>query len=46
MYLYYAMVLFFGGAILCNFIKTRNAQEAVLYSIVLMPFVLRILRLK
>ena len=46
MYLYYAIALFFGGAILHNLIKTDKAQEAVLYCIILVPFVLRLLRLK
>ena len=46
MYLYYAITLFFGGAIVYNLIKTEKAQDAVLYCIILMPFVLRLLRLK
>lgn len=44
--LYYAMTAFFGAVLFLNFVRTRNAQEAVLYLIVLMPFVLRVLRLK
>lgn len=44
--LYYAMTAFFGAILILNFIRTRDAQEAVLYLIILMPFVLRVLRLK
>jgi len=29
-----------------NFIKTKDIQESMLYAIVLLPFILRILRLK
>ncbi|MFA7620533.1 MAG: hypothetical protein WCY56_01670 [Aminobacteriaceae bacterium] len=46
LWLYYAIVLFFGGAVAYNLFKTKKAQEAVLYSIILVPFVLRLLRLK
>ncbi len=46
MVLYYGITLFFLAAILKNFVKTENRQEALLYGIVMIPFVLRILRLK
>ncbi|WP_024821574.1 MULTISPECIES: hypothetical protein [Aminobacterium] len=46
MYLYYAITLFFGAVIVRNFVKTKNVQDAVLYGIILMPFVLRVLHLK
>lgn len=46
MWLYYGIVLFFMGAILRNFIKSTNVQDIVLYGIVLLPFVLRIAKLK
>lgn len=46
MYLYYAIILFFGGAVAHNFLETKKAQDAVLYCIILIPFVLRLLRLK
>ncbi|HPT64377.1 hypothetical protein [Acetomicrobium sp.] len=46
MWLYYGIVLFFMGAILHNFIKSTNVQDIILYGIVLLPFVLRIARLK
>ena len=44
--MYYLISLFFLVAIVRNFIKTRNAQEAILYGIMMMPFVLRVLHLK
>lgn len=46
MVLYYGITLFFLAAILWNFAKTRSRQEALLYGIIMIPFVLRILRLK
>lgn len=46
MVLYYVISAFFLIAVVRNFVKTRDPQEAILYSIVMMPFVLRILRLK
>ncbi len=46
MVLYYLISAFFLIAVVRNFVKTRDPQEAILYSIVMMPFVLRILRLK
>jgi len=46
MLLYYVITLFFAGAILRNFTKSFNTQEIILYGIVLLPFILRIARLK
>lgn len=46
MVLYYGITLFFLAAILWNFAKTKDRQEALLYGIIMVPFVLRILRLK
>lgn len=46
MWLYYAIAAFFFVAVLVNFVKTKNPQNAVLYCIIMMPFVLRLLRLK
>ena len=43
---YYAITAFLGVAICWNAYKTKNAQEAVLYIVVLIPFVLRLVRLK
>lgn len=45
-YGYYAMTLFFACALAWNFKKTRNPQEAILYAVVLIPFVLRFLHIK
>ena len=42
----YLVVLFFLIAIVRAFIKTNNVQEAVVYCAILIPFVLRLLRLK
>ena len=44
--LYYAPTGIFGLVIAWNFVKTRNVQDAVLYCIVLVPFVLRLLRVQ
>lgn len=44
--MYYLISLFFLVAIVRNLIKTKKIQEAVLYGVMMMPFVLRILRLK
>lgn len=43
---YYLIAAFFLFAIIRAFIKTRNAQEAIMYSLIMIPFVLRLLRLK
>ncbi len=43
---YYLIAAFFLLAIVINFVKTRKAQEAILYGIMMMPFILRILHLK
>jgi len=44
--LYYLLVAFAAGLMVWNLIKTRKWQEEVLYMIVLLPFLLRLLRLK
>lgn len=44
--LYYLISAFFLFAIIRNLVKTRKVQEAVLYGVMMIPFVLRILRLK
>jgi hypothetical protein len=46
MILYYAMTAFFAVCLALNFTRTRNAQKALLYLVVLMPFVMRLIRLK
>ena len=45
-YGYYAMTFLFGCALAWNFRRTRNAQEAVLYAVILIPIVLRVLHVK
>lgn len=44
--LYYALTAFVAVLLVWNFIDRKKWQEEVLYVIVLLPFVLRILRLK
>ncbi len=44
--LYYLMVAFTAGLMIWNLVKSRKWQEEVLYMIVLLPFLLRLLRLK
>lgn len=43
---YYLCSAFFLAAIIKVFVKTHKVQDAVLYSVIMIPFVLRILRLK
>lgn len=42
----YATALFFLVAIVRAFIRTKNVQNALVYCIIMAPFVLRLLRLK
>lgn len=42
----YLVVLFFLIAIVRAFIKTKNVQDALVYCVIMIPFVLRLLRLK
>lgn len=44
--LYYVICAFFLLAIIRNLLKTRKVQEAILYGVIMVPFVLRLLRLK
>jgi uncharacterized membrane protein len=44
--LYYLMVAYIAVLIVWNFLKRKNWQEEALYVIVLIPFLLRLLRLK
>lgn len=43
---YYAITLFFLVILFRNFKRTENSQEALLYCIIMIPFVLRLLRIK
>jgi hypothetical protein len=44
--LYYAMTAFIAVLLVWNFVKRKAWQDEVLYLIVLVPFLLRLLRLK
>jgi len=44
--LYYLLTAYIAVLLVRNFLKRKNWQEEVLYIIVLIPFVLRLLRLK
>ena len=44
--LYYLLTAYVAVLIVWNFLKRKNWQEEVLYIIILIPFILRLLRLK
>jgi hypothetical protein len=44
--LYYALIAFVAYLMIGNLLKSRKWQEEVLYVIVLIPFLLRLFRLK
>ncbi len=44
--LYYAMVAGVAGIMIWNLVRSRDWKEEVLYVIVLVPFLLRLFRLK
>lgn len=47
MIIYYIISVFTAGMLIWNFIREKkNKQEMLLYLIVLVPFVLRILRIR
>jgi len=46
MILYYVMTAYFAVCLAVNFARTRDPQRAILFLVVLMPFVMRIIRLK
>jgi hypothetical protein len=46
MILYYVITAFFGAVLFWNFAKSKDVQKAILYLVILMPFVLRVFRLK
>lgn len=46
MFVYYLLSAFVAFILIREIRKTKDVQEAVLYCIILMPFVLRVLRLK
>ena len=45
-FLYYMIVAYVAAIIVYNLIKSRNWEKEVLYVIVLLPFLLRLFRLK
>jgi hypothetical protein len=44
--LYYLMTAYIAVCLVVNFLRRKKWQEEVLYIIVLIPFLLRLLRLK
>ncbi len=44
--LYYLISAFFLFAVIRNFVKTKKIQDAILYAVIMIPFILRIARLK
>jgi hypothetical protein len=46
MILYYIITAFFAVVLFWNFVRSRDVQKAILYLVILMPFVLRVFRLK
>jgi len=44
--LYYLLTAYVAVLLVWNFLKRKNWQEEALYIIVLLPFLLRLLRLK
>ncbi|MGE5585187.1 MAG: hypothetical protein ACM309_06610 [Bacillota bacterium] len=44
--LYYLMAGYAAVLLIWNLVKTKNLQDAAMYAIVALPFVLRILRIK
>lgn len=46
MFSYYLISVFVAFILIREIIRTKNAQEAILFSIILIPFILRVLRIK
>lgn len=46
MIIYHLISAFIAFVLIKEIIKTKDAQEAVLYCIILMPFILRVLHIK
>jgi len=44
--LYYLLTAYVAVLLVWNFLKKKNGQDEILYIIVLIPFILRLLRLK
>jgi hypothetical protein len=45
-FIYYALIAFVVGILVWNLIKARKWEQELLYIIVLLPFLLRMFRLK
>ena len=43
---YYLIAAYFLVAVIKAFLKEENVQDSILYAIIMIPFVLRLLRLK
>ena len=43
---YYLLTAYVAVLLVWNFLKKKNGQDEILYIIVLIPFILRLLRLK
>ncbi len=46
MFLYYAICLYLIAVVVWNFIREKNADNMILYLLVLIPLILRIFRIK
>ncbi len=44
--LYYVLTAFIAVHIIWNLVKSKKCQDEILYIIILIPFILRLLRLK
>ncbi len=44
--IYYCLIAYVAVILIWNFVKTKKWQEEVLYVVVLIPFLLRLFRLK
>jgi hypothetical protein len=44
--LYYLLTAYIAGILIWNFLRRKRWQEEALYIIILIPFLLRLLRLK
>lgn len=46
MIVYHIISVFIAFVLIWSIIKTKDVQEAILYCIILMPFILRVLHIK
>ena len=44
--IYHLLSAFIAFVLICSIVKTRDIQEAILYCIILIPFVLRVFHIK